>query len=322
MTRGSAQARIRPASAKAPTVRSTPIAIRARRDRVDRVSTWDTVSVSFTLVSFHAHPDDEALLTGGTLARASAEGHRVVLVTATLGEAGLAADLHGEELAQLRRHELERAAAAVGAARVVVLGFPDSGSSGTPPKDSFAALDPAVPASRLAEVLREEAADVLTIYDERGGYGHPDHVQVHRVGLLAAREAGTPVVLEATVDRRPLQRVAGFLARIPRVRRLIPPDHFASTYTAHEDLTHRVDVRDHLEAKRAALAAHGTQASGAPVRTIQLLLALPGPVARRVLGREWFREVGRTPQPGSPSDDVFETLRTASGPRTAPPPDD
>jgi len=278
--------------------------------------------VSFTLISFHAHPDDEALLTGGTLARASAEGHRVVLVTATLGEAGLAADLDGAELAERRRHELEAAATAVGAARVVVLGFPDSGSSGTPPEGSFAALDPSIPAARLAEVLREESADVLTTYDVHGGYGHPDHVQVHRVGLLAAREAGTPVVLEATIDRRPLQRVARVLARIPRVRRLIPPDHFAGTYTAHEDLTHRIDVRRHLEAKRAALAAHGTQAGGAPVRTVQLLLALPRPLARRVLGREWFREVGRTPRPESPSDDVFESLRTTVGPRTAPPADD
>jgi LmbE family N-acetylglucosaminyl deacetylase len=268
--------------------------------------------VSFTLVSFHAHPDDEALLTGGTLARASAEGHRVVLVTATLGEAGLAANLHGDQLAKQRHAELEAAARAVGAARVVVLGYPDSGSEGEPPEGSFAALDPAIPARRLADLLREEHADALTIYDPHGGYGHPDHVQVHRVGLLAAREAGTPVVLEATVDRRPIQRVARILARIPRVGRLIPPDRFATAYTDHDEVTHRVDVRPHLEAKRTALAAHATQAGGAPVRTVQLLLALPRPLARRVLGREWFREIGRPA--GRPSDDIFDSLRSTSSP--------
>lgn len=246
----------------------------------------------------------------------------MVLVTATLGEAGLAAELRGEELAERRREELEQAARAVGAARVVVLGFPDSGSSGIPPAGSFAALDPAIPAARLAAILREESADVLTTYDAHGGYGHPDHVQVHRVGQLAAEQAGTRVVLEATVDRRPLQRIARILARIPRVRRLIPPDHFAGTYTAHEDVTHRVDVRPHLEAKRGALAAHGTQAGGAPVRTVQLLLALPRPLARRVLGREWFREAGAPGRGDSPLDDIFASVRATVDPRPAPPVDD
>src|SRR5690348_2918214 len=141
MTRGSAQPMINAARPKAPAVRATPITIRVRRERGEPVATCDTVSVSFTLVSFHAHPDDEALLTGGTLARASAEGHRVVLVTATLGEAGLAANLHGDQLAKQRHTELERAARAVGAARVVVLGYPDSGSDRQPPEGSFAALD-------------------------------------------------------------------------------------------------------------------------------------------------------------------------------------
>lgn len=239
-----------------------------------------------------------------------------MLVTATLGEAGLAADLHGNQLAAHRRDELDRAAAALGVARIVVLGFPDSGSSGTPPEGSFASLDPSVPAHDLAAVLREESADALTIYDPHGGYGHPDHVQVHRVGVLAARAAGTRVVLEATIDRRPLQRIAALLARIPRVRRLIPADRFAGSYTDHAQVTHRIDVRPQLEAKRAALAAHGTQAGGAPVRTIQLLLALPQPVAKRVLGREWFREIGRPA--GPTSDDIFDTLRPA--PSSTPPP--
>lgn len=265
--------------------------------------------VPFTLVSFHAHPDDEALLTGGTLARAAADGHRVVLVTATVGERGLAGPPRDRgDLAQRRREELRAAAAALGCARVAVLGYPDSGSD---PSDQaaggFASLDPAVPAQRLAEILCEENADVLTTYDPRGGYGHPDHRQVHRVGALAAASAGTPVLLEATVDRARLARVASVLVRTPALSRLVPADRYAGSYTDRSELTHEVDVRPHLRAKRAALAAHASQATGG-VRTVALLLRLPRPVLAPVLGKEWFVEVGRTPT--TPLlDDVFATLR-------------
>src|SRR4051794_38030220 len=93
------------------------------------LSSCKTPSVPFTLVSFHAHPDDEALLTGGTLARAAAEGHRVVLVTATDGDAGLATPSgQGISLGQRRLAELQAAADALGCARIVHLGFLDSGS--------------------------------------------------------------------------------------------------------------------------------------------------------------------------------------------------
>jgi LmbE family N-acetylglucosaminyl deacetylase len=271
--------------------------------------------VAFTLVSFHAHPDDEALLTGGTLARAAAEGHRVVLVVATAGEAGLTGTSSPPSALGARRlAELRRSAEALGCARVEVLGYPDSGSAADAPRSpggptTFARCDPAEPAARLAAILREEAADVLTVYDEHGGYGHPDHVQVHRVGVLAARLAGTPVVLEATVDRAPLERVAGLMRWVPGLRGLVPPDRFAGAYLPRDALTHRVDVRPHLAAKKAALAAHATQTTGGRgVRTVSLLLRLPDPLLRRVLGREWYRERGR-PRPDVLLDDVFASLR-------------
>ena len=269
----------------------------------------------FTLVSFHAHPDDEALLTGGTLARAAAEGHRVVLVTATAGEAGLT-DGTGQHppLGERRRAELARAATALGCARWELLDYQDSGwgpPSGDDevPLEPFSGLDPSGPAERLAGILREERADVLTVYDEHGGYGHPDHVQVHRVGVLAAELAGTPVVLEATVDRTKLHRVASVMKRLPGVSQLIPQDRFSGSFVARDELTHAVDVRRHLRAKRDALAAHATQASGGgSVRTVALLLRLPGPVLGLALGREWFRERGRA-APERLLDDVFASLR-------------
>ncbi len=278
----------------------------------------------FTLVSFHAHPDDEALLTGGTLARAAADGHRVVLVVATAGEAGLSGDgmQDGASLEVRRREELAQSARSLGCARWEILGYPDSGwgssttsapPSAPPSGPPFADLDPTEPAQRLAAILREERADALTVYDPHGGYGHRDHVQVHRVGVRAAELAGTPVVLEATVDRVLLQRVAAVLRWVPGLRRLLPPDRFAGSYLPRGELTHRVDVRAHLQAKRAALAAHRSQTTGSgpgesPVRTVTLLLRLPPMLLAPALGREWFRERGR--EEGGPLlDDVFASLR-------------
>jgi LmbE family N-acetylglucosaminyl deacetylase len=267
---------------------------------------------TFTVVSFHAHPDDEALLTGGTLARAVADGHRVVLVVATAGEAGLAADDQRPGLGRRRSQELDASARAIGAARTEILGYADSGSRGPLPPESFAAAEVEAAATRLAAILDEEGADVITVYDPAGGYGHRDHVQVHRVGLRAAEIAGTPLVLEATIDRARIDRVVRVLRRLATIIPMPDLPDTARAFTARADLTHEVDVRRHLAAKRTALAAHGSQTGGGP-RTLTLLLRLPRPLAGAVLGREWFREVGRAP--GSPlQDDIFATLRTASMP--------
>jgi len=267
----------------------------------------------FTVVSFHAHPDDEALLTAGTLAAVAAQGHRVVIVVATSGEAGLA-DGHpvATELGRRREAELTASATALGAARVVFLGHPDSGlfpEQRIDPGVAFADLDPQVVACELAAVLRDEHADVLTSYDAAGGYGHPDHVQVHQVGLLAARLASTPVVLEATVDRELLLRATSVLRRLSAIVPIPYLPELRTSFTPHRELTHRIDVRPLLGAKLAALRAHASQTGGEDgVRTIALLLRLPGPLRRRVLGTEWFREVGRTPGE-LPCDDIFDTLR-------------
>jgi LmbE family N-acetylglucosaminyl deacetylase len=263
--------------------------------------------VTFTLVSFHAHPDDEVLLTGGTLARAAAEGHRVVIVVATAGEAGLASTPAGRALGQRRMAELHESAERLGCARVVLLDYPDSGMVGSVPEGAFSTIAVDEAGRALAGVLAEEKADALTIYDPAGGYGHRDHVHVHKVGLRAAELAGTPVVLEATVDRAALQRALRLLGRLRR----LPPDfaaeRFDTAYSARSVLTHRVDVRPYYRAKRAAMSAHITQAD-VPDRTLALCLRLPGPVFRFAFGREWYVEQGR--QPGRPLlDDVFASLR-------------
>lgn len=238
---------------------------------------------------------------GGTIARAAAEGHRVVLVTATDGAAGLSATPGpGEEsLGSRRLRELDRAAEALGAAAVVHLGFADGGFAG-------AGVDE--PARALLEVLDREGADVLTGYDPSGGYGHPDHVHVHRVARETARSAPGLPLLEVTADRTLVLRAARVLHAVPGAP-AIDLDRMRQAYLPRAEITHVIDVGAHLRAKIDALAAHGSQQTGGRgIRTVTLLRRLPGPVARAVLGREWFREVGR--EPGArPIDDVFASCR-------------
>ncbi|TDD22633.1 PIG-L family deacetylase [Kribbella turkmenica] len=267
--------------------------------------------MAYTLVSFHAHPDDEALLTGGTLARLAAEGHRVVLAVATDGEAGSAAAAYRTAgmLAAYRRDELDRSAAALGCARVVRFGFLDSGSTRRPREGTFSRMAVEDAAAPLIALLREERADALTIYDPAGGYGHPDHRQVHAVGAYAGQRAGTPLVLEATIDRALIQRLIRLVGAIPGVLPEVRVADYDGAYSPAPAITHQVDVRAYARQKRAAFRAHASQASSDHgQRTLGLLLKLPLWMFRLVLGREWYVEHGRLP--GKPLDDLFASLRT------------
>ena len=248
-----------------------------------------------TIVSFHAHPDDEALLTGGWLAQRAAAGDRVVLVFATDGGAGLSAAAPGAgPLDVRRRSEAAASARALGAAAVVWLGYADSGMAGAPSgaADRFVDAPVAAAARRLAAILDEEGADVLTGYDANGGYGHPDHVRAHHVARRAQRLAARPPrLLEATRDRTWLVRGLALLRPFgPLLPGLTLPG--AGIFSARSEVSLRVDVRDQVPAKRAALAAHASQATGG-VRTLALLRLLPAPLARLALGTEWFVEVPR-----------------------------
>jgi len=251
-----------------------------------------------TLVAFHAHPDDEALLSAGTLARAAADGHRVVLVLATSGDAGLVGEdvLAGaEDLGSRRATEAQVSAEALGVARLVMLGYGDSGSDrsdddGAWPEGSFraAAVDEA--AERLVAVLQEEDADLLVADDVNGGYGHPDHLHVNRVANAGAAATHVPF-LQATIDREFLaggiELARGMGLEVPEG--FVPPD-VSHWYTPHDEITHTVDAGPALEAKRASMAAHATQATGAPdtVRTLSVFLGLPAEVFALAFSTEWF----------------------------------
>lgn len=248
-----------------------------------------------TLVCFHAHPDDECIATGGTMAKASAAGHRVVLVVATKGDHGEVADgflAPDEPLAERRVAETMAAADVLGVHRVEFLGYVDSGMMGTPENDepgSFWTADVEDAAAKLAAILTEEQADVFTCYDEIGGYGHPDHIQVHRVGLRAAQLAGTPKVFQATINRDHILRL---MKDMPRPEGVDLPDiaddpGFGMPESA---ITAVVDVSEFLPQKRAAMRAHASQ-----IGEQHFMLAMPDDAFALTFGDEWYIREGQGP---------------------------
>lgn len=251
-----------------------------------------------TIVFFHAHPDDEALISAGTIARAVDAGHRVVLVLATDGGAGTVDPTllaEGETLADRRRREARASAAALGVHRLAFLGYADSGldsdASSPFPVGSFCAAPPEEAVDRLTAILREEQAAMLVADDAVGGYGHPDHLRVHLVATGAAAALELPFV-EVTIDREFLaggmELAAGLGLEIPDG--FVPPDT-SNWYTPHAQLTHVVDVSTVLDRKRASMAAHATQAStesAESVRTLAVFIGLPDEIFAIAFATEWF----------------------------------
>lgn len=244
-----------------------------------------------TLVTFHAHPDDESIACGGVMRKAHEDGHRVVLVVATRGEVGEVPDGfldEGEELWERRVRETHAAADVLGVSRVEFLGYRDSGMMGEPSNDEpgtfwTASVDEA--AERLAAILREEDADVLTVYDDHGGYGHPDHIQVHRVGMRAAELAGTPKVYQSTINRD--RAMAGRAAMAGDAEMPDLPPDFG---TPEADITVAVDVAPWVSYKRKAMRAHASQISEQ-----SFFLALPDEGFAFAFGTEWFIRDGGGP---------------------------
>jgi LmbE family N-acetylglucosaminyl deacetylase len=249
-----------------------------------------------TLVTFHAHPDDESIGCGGTMRKAADDGHRVVLVVATRGEHGEVPDgflADGEQLWQRRVVETQAAADILGVARVEFLGYVDSGMMGTPTNDaegSFwtAPVDEA--AKKLAAILTEENADVLTCYDDNGGYGHPDHIQVHRVGVRAAELAGTQRVYQNTMNREHMLRGWARMAEQTPDRDLPNVEEQENFGKPESVITAAVDVTKYLDAKRAAMRAHASQISEE-----SFFLAMPAEGFAYGFGTEWYIRDGQGP---------------------------
>jgi LmbE family N-acetylglucosaminyl deacetylase len=248
-----------------------------------------------TVVFFHAHPDDEAIFTGGAIARLDQRGWRVVVVVATQGELGAPTAPGGSTaaLAAERVAETRRACQLLGVDRIEFLGYHDSGLLGdaanTAP-GAFWAADSDEVAARLARLLTEESAAALVVYDETGIYGHPDHVKVHEVGVRAAALAGVECVYEATVDREYLHFVETHLvieAGAARSRMESAASDLGLAASAIGKPTvlvsNTIDVRDLLDVKRAAMAAHRSQ-----IPETASAMRLPTEAFAAVYGFEWF----------------------------------
>ncbi|WP_027943216.1 PIG-L family deacetylase [Amycolatopsis taiwanensis] len=254
-----------------------------------------------TMVTFHAHPDDESIGCGGVMRKAFEDGHRVVLVVATRGEHGEVPDgflAEDEPLWRRRVAETQAAADILGVKRLEFLGYTDSGMMGTETNDapgSFWTAPVEEAAGKLAAILREERADVLTVYDDNGGYGHPDHIQVHRVGMRAAELAGTPRVYQSTINR---DHVARGLARFAEGADL--PD-VTTTGKPESEITAAVDVTEWVSYKRQAMRAHASQISDQ-----SFFLAIPDEAFRYSFGTEWFIRAGQGP--GITETDLFAGL--------------
>jgi LmbE family N-acetylglucosaminyl deacetylase len=238
-----------------------------------------------TVVFFHAHPDDEAIFTGGTIARLAARGVRTVVVIATSGDQGRH---HGGDrsLADHRADETRAACAILGADRVEFLGYADSGvaAPGEPmPGDAFALADVDAAARALAAIIDEERASALVYYDEGGIYGHADHLAVHRVGRRATELAGVATVYEATVDREYLHFVETHLVGLAALsmHEAVPtgvPTVLVST---------TIEIGDAIGAKRAAIAAHASQIPGDSA-----VLGFDHDTFAGVYGYEWYVRTG------------------------------
>lgn len=237
------------------------------------------------LLLVHAHPDDETIVNGATMARYVAEGAGVTLVTCTLGEEGevlvpelalLAAD-ETDQLGGYRIGELARACAALGVTDHRFLGGPgryrDSGMMGTPANAkprAFWGTDLAAPVRDLVTIVREVRPQVLVTYDENGGYGHPDHIQAHRVAMAAVDRAGDPGYAPETGDAWQVSKVywsalpqsllrAGIQALRASGNNTFDVDGDVPGGVPDEQITTAVDASAYADAKFAALRAHATQ---------------------------------------------------------------
>ncbi|MFF7931601.1 N-acetyl-1-D-myo-inositol-2-amino-2-deoxy-alpha-D-glucopyranoside deacetylase [Streptomyces sp. NPDC007940] len=277
------------------------------------------------LLLVHAHPDDESINNGATMARYAAEGARVTLVTCTLGELGEVIPpglrhLTGVALGEHRRGELTAAMRELGVADFRLLGgagrYQDSGMMGLPENDDPACLwqaDVDEAARHLVEVILEVRPQVLVTYDEHGGYGHPDHIQAHRVAMRAvelAADAGWEIPkvywnrVPRAVGERAFAQLHQDLPGLPFAKTAVLDD--VPGVVDDDRITTEIDGTAYAAAKSAAMAAHATQidVSGA-------YFALSNELAQPLFTTEYYELVR-----GEPGDtretDLFSGIEGAS----------
>jgi N-acetyl-1-D-myo-inositol-2-amino-2-deoxy-alpha-D-glucopyranoside deacetylase len=251
-----------------------------------------------TLLVALAHPDDETFGSGGAMARAVDEGHRVVIVCATRGEVGEIADpslATPETLGQVREGELRAAARALGVTDVRFLGFRDSGMAGTPENAHPEALvnaDPDEVVGRLVRQIREVRPDVVVTFEPGGIYGHPDHVTISErvtAAVAAAADASRYPGAGAAHDVARLYYISlpkSVLLEFQRAAKAagvqwgVADGIQIEKAVDDEDIDAALDVSAWVERKKAAVAAHATQQG--------TVVQMPEGFRDRMFSREWF----------------------------------
>lgn len=261
-----------------------------------------TLTAPPRLLLVHAHPDDESLLTGGTIARYAARGVQVTVVTCTLGEQGeiipvdlaaLAADA-ADQLGGYRAGELRSACAALKVTSHRYLGgigrWRDSGMAGDAANGhprAFARGPADEQVTALREVIAEIRPQVVVGYDAFGGYGHPDHMRVHEITAAAAGSADVARVFHAVRSLADVSAGVAALADVPNLPFQMP-DPAELAVVPDETITTAVDVTEHLPAKLRALRAHATQVSVWQDGAGHTAYALSNGFAQPVLAREHY----------------------------------
>jgi LmbE family N-acetylglucosaminyl deacetylase len=273
---------------------------------------------SLTLMAVHAHPDDEATSTGGVLAKYAAEGVATVLVTCTDGRCG---DGPGgvkpgepghdpEAVAVMRRTELEASCAALKVSHLELLDYADSGMMGWTTNDepgSFWSTPVAESAQRLAELIRRYQPDVVVTYDDFGFYGHPDHIQAHRITMAALALTGISQKVYWTTAPRSMMEKFGQVMREfgvdwqePEPSSMEPAPQIG---LPDDEITTWVDTSKFGAQKFEALAAHASQSENI------FFLRMGEERFTQLMGKETFVRVHDTTGAALPEDDLFAGLR-------------
>ncbi len=283
--------------------------------------------MSLRLLHVHAHPDDESSKGAATTAYYVAQGVEVVVATCTGGERGsilnpkLDSPENWRSLPALRRAEMARAAEILGI-RQVWLGYVDSGMPEPGeelPLDAFARLDPEQAAEPLVKVIREFRPQVLTTYDENGGYPHPDHIMCHRVSMAAVAAAADPTAWPGLGEPWQVAKVyydmslhrgryAALDAAMHDAGLGRPYAEWLADWTEdaerHARLTTFVPCADYFDVRNAALLAHATQ-----IDPEGSWFAVPLPIQQAGWPTEDYQLVRSTVPVELPESDLFAGLR-------------
>lgn len=260
------------------------------------------MSDKLVLMAVHAHPDDESLSTGGTLAKYADDGVETVLVCATKGEEGeilnpsLDPSVLLDDITQVRMKEFDEACRILNISRVFFLGYRDSGMEGRASNDHPEALrnaDLEQATERLVRIIREVRPQVIITYNEKGVYGHPDHIAVNRITVSATRASGDhsryPQMPWPPWSPKKLYYTAIPRSRLLKMRKIMEERaeefdfdiEFLST--PDEMITTRIDVSRYIDQKFKAIFSHKSQ-----IGPRSFVSRMSDPFRREALGTEPF----------------------------------